>query len=360
VTLALVGTLPVSALNLGLQASTTGLQAKITKLTADISGLTAAVDTQVEVQASFPPSAAGFAAGFASALDVAAMTVAFDPSTWATANVDGNAALLVELGLVDAQIAILDPIVADITAGISAPGIYGWTYAGFAGGFGPALSIASAFGYGGIGATEAVSALVIATELFASWEAFSEGFETGDSAQVNLGETPSQARLRALGGLSGGEWNTGTRAVLNGLRLTLEALRGAKAGIESQIDVSVGLNLPSPAAQVDFGLGLDLDAALDNLLTVSADLTGAIAGIQAEIDATATLSASIATQLSAGGLSFWSYSGAAAGIGGELETALAGGLPGTSSGPRGACYGVVLVSKSPSVWADFGRVFKTS
>jgi hypothetical protein len=358
VPISLAGTFPVSATNLGLAAAVPALNAKIVKLEADASKLTASLDTQIAVSADFPPNPLAHAPAFATALDVAAVAAALNPTTWVSANADNNLDLTADLATVEAQIAIVDPIVTDLDLGLGATGLVGWTYAGRAAAYGPALTSATASGYGGIAPTATVNALIIATSAFASWETFSEGFETGPTADTDLGERPAASRLTYLGSLSGSDWNTGARAQLKGIQLILSALEGQGIGLEGQIAASLGLNLPDPGVVVDAGLAVDFDAAFGNLATVQTDLTAGIAGITANIDATLALIASIEAQLSVGGLTFWSYSGPAGSLGATFAPEVAGGLPGVDD-PSGPCYGLVIACASADDWSAFGQIFKT-
>jgi hypothetical protein len=336
------------------------LTAEVTKLTADIVKFQAALVAQATITASFPPNLVGQAAAFAGALSVASLTAALDPVTWVSVAGDANLSLVADLGIIDAQLAIVQPIAADFAAGVDTGELYGWTYAGRAAGFGTELRAATAGGFGGIGPAEDVSALIVATSLFASWETFSEGFETGTSADADIGQNPTTGRLVALGSLTGGRWNVGVAGILSTVLSLRAELEGLKAALEAQIQISLGVNLPDPTAIVDLGLAVDLGAALDNLVNVQTDLTAGISLLQARIDFLLGLIASIEAQLSAGGLTLWSYTGPAGGLGAALEVELAGGLPGVADGPGGPAYGIAIASKSPSAWADFGLIFKTS
>ena len=356
--LSLVGTFQVSAVNLGLAATVPALNAKIAKLTADASKLTASLDTQATVSADFPPNLVGHAAAFTTTLDPVVLTLALNPATWVTASGDASTDLSADLVAIDAQIAIVEPIEADLTLGLGAGSLIGWTYAGRAATYGPALTAATEKGYGGISPTTQVSALIIATATFASWETFGEGFEVGPSADTDLGERPAASRLTYLGTLSGSGWNTGVEAQLKGIELILSALRGQGLALEGQVAVSLGLNLPDPTVVVDAGLAIDLDVALENLVSVQTDLTAGISGINANIDATLALIASIEAQLSAGGLTFWSYSGPAGSLGATFAPEVAGGLPGVDE-PNGPCYGLVIACASESDWDAFVNICKT-
>lgn len=353
-----VGTSPASTLNLGLGATATGLGVKAAQLGFDVTKLTASLDTQAAISLGFPPDTAAYGAAFLLGLNPVQLASTFTPTTWASVNVTTNADLVADLALLEAQITILEPIAADLRAGVDAGGLSGWSYAGTAAGYGTELQAASARGYGGVATTDDVSGLIIATDAFTSWGSFSIGFNTGDSTRVDLGDNPSSDRLRSLVATTGGDWSTGVRGQLPGLELLLESLNGQRATILAQLDVSAGLNLPDPTAVVDAGLEIDLTAALDNLVNVQTDLDAGISGLNARINAIVSLAANLNAQLSAGGFSLWSYSGPAGQIGAAFAPEVAGGLPGVGR-PRGPAYGIVIVGSLPSAWGQFGRIFAT-
>ena len=356
--LSLVGTFPVSALNIGLAASPAGLAVDVALLTDDIAKATVSIEANILVEASFPPSSS-LAAQFA-AFGVLDLISIFNPANWITLNADANAELLLDLAFAELQLAIMEPLVLDFRIGIGAPGLYGWTYAGNAEGFGATLEAETVAGFpGGVLPSGEVNALVIATNSFTSWGSFGNGFRIGTSGDENLGNQTNIQRLKFVGSLDGGFWNVGVDGLLSGFEIILAGLRGKVSQIQAQIDLSLGLNLPNPIPIIEASFNVDIDVALENMINVSTDLTGEISLLQARIDAILELSGRIAVDLSAGGLTFWSYSGPAAGLGSELATELASGLPGAGEGPSGAVYGLVLASADASNWNDFGRVFKT-
>jgi len=355
----LVGTLPVSALNIGLGASTVAFTADVTKLTGDIAGLTAAIETQIQFSADFPPNLAGFAAAFALALNPANLLAAFNPAAWISLSGDANLELVANLGLVDAQITLVQPVVADLNLGADASSLQGWSYSGQAEGFGRTLESATAQGFANTAPNDNIDALIIATNLFASWESFSLGFNTGESSNKDLGNTTDQQQLQSLGTLTGDDWNVGVKLILEPVRLILTALEQAKAALEAQIEVSLGVNLPDPGTIVDFGLSIDLDAALGSI-EVQTDLEASISGIQFDIDATLAFIADIDLLLEVGGLTFWSYTGPASELGTALADQLSDGLPGTPDGPEAPIYGVAVASSNSAAWAAFGSIFRTS
>jgi hypothetical protein len=221
------------------------------------------------------------------------------------------------------------------------------------------LEGATETGFGRTAADAQIQAVVIATESLAGWQAFSQSVNTNGTANT---PATTAARLAFLGELSGRRWNSGVATLAADLDLLVADFRGRKAGLEASALVAVGLNLPDVSVVVDAGLSIvadiGIDGLLDNMLNVSADITGAIGSVTAQIDAVLSLSASIAAQLSAGGLTFWTYSGTASGLGAALKAELAGGIPG-GSGPRAPAYGLALAG-TPANMTIFGSIFKTS
>lgn len=354
--LALVGTLPVSAINLGLAASLPGLAVPIAKLGADISDLAPAVAGQLQITASFPPNPALYGIAFAglnpvnTALALGSLAITGGPV---------NLSIGAKIGFLQGQISALGAVTAPLTVGLSTGGISGWNYAGRAAGFGEKLEPATAGGYPGAKPDDVIAGVVIATESLSSWGSFSTGFNTGASATLPV--EPDEARLLFMGTLGADKWNTSVTALLARFNVFLGKLRGQKSGLEAAAKVSLGLNLPSvdvlvdTAAQIVAELGFD--GLLDNLVKVQADLQGAIGSIQAKIDAVVELQGAITTQLSAGGLAVWTYSGRAGDFGSSVRAALASGLPG-ANGPNAKAYGLAIAGSVPAM-SIFGGIFIT-
>ncbi len=358
--LALVGTLPVSAVNLGIVAGLSGLSLEISKLTADVSALNAAVLAQAQVSAEFPPNPLSFATALAAQFSVPEITTQFNPANWATMGADVSADLAIQLGLLTAEIATLDALVVSLSAGVDAGGIAGWTYAGRAGGFGIELERATAIGAGALTPDDEVTGIVIATESFGSWGSFSNGVNVGRTAAAEA--TATAQRLSFLGSLDGGDWNTGVLDLLARFRPFLLDLNAAKAGLEASAQVALGLNLPDIQAQVDVGLAIFADLGvtglLDNLVNVQVDLSASIGTINAQIGIVTDLVAELSADLSAGGLSFWTYSGSVRALGTSLHSALQQGIP-SGSGAAATAYGLALIG-TPASMTTFGTIFKTS
>jgi hypothetical protein len=355
-----VGTLPVSAINVGLVACVSGLGVESAKLGVDISGLNAALAGKFEVSANFPPPAPSYAAGIVTQLDPLEVAAQFLPGNWPTMGASASIDTLAKLGIVEGQLAIVENVTASITAGLTAGGISGWSYAGGASGFGESLTDATASGFGKVAADTEIQAVIIGTESFSSWGSFAQGFDVGTSAAAPA--VAAAPRLAFLGEQSAGDWNSGVADVAARLDLFVAELRGLKAALEAQLQLALGLNLPDAQVVVDAGLAIMADVGIDglmlNMVNVQADIDGELEGISVQLDVVLALSADLSAQLSAGGLTFWTYTGPASGLGAALRSETQDGIPG-GSGPSAPAYGVVLAGAAPSM-ALFGNIFKTS
>jgi hypothetical protein len=194
-----------------------------------------------------------------------------------------------------------------------------------------------------------VSAVIIATESPSSWEAFGSTFQVG----------AAQSWLRYLGEYGAARWNLGLGTLMLRIRAFLAKLQALKARIEYQLQVLVGLELPSASVLIDAGAeivaALGLDGLMSNLVNVNVDLSASMDGIQARIDAIIALQAELSASLSAGGLSAWTYSGPAGLLGAEFLSAVLNGLPG-GGGANAAVNGLVLAA-TPEAMNLFGNIF---
>ncbi len=353
----LVGTLPVSGLNLGLVASLGGLTAETAQLSARISDFTTALSGSTQLSLGFPPNLSNFTAGINGALNPLAAAASLGAISVQGPTISGE--LGVKLGAVNARIGTVSSLVATFGGGLSASGISGWCYSGSARGFGRRLAQETLSGFGRTAPTQTIRGLVIATENFGSWGSFGEGFRVGGTDQSPA--DPESDSLRYQGELGGGEWNTGTASLLGRFRLLLGELQGNAATLDASMDVLLGIGLPNPNVLTNIGLDIVADlgipALLDNLVNVQTDLGAAISGLNAQISLVTGLSSAISAQLSAGGLTLWSYDGPAGSFGTGLELEIENGLPG-GSGPSAATYGIALAG-APSVMAAFGSIFTT-
>jgi len=346
VTISYAGSLPVSALNVGLAGSLPALQVEIEKLGIDLSGLAPAVAAKLEVGLDFPPVALSYATELAAHLNLAALTAMLNPLSWVSVTADANADLAIQLGLVNIKLAAALAIAAPLEAGLAVGALSGWSYFGAAQWFGKQLRAATPGGWGKTAQASEIGATIIATENPASWAAFGESFATG-----------VEGDLQYLGELGGWQWSTGLQSLILRLRAFILQLRGLKASIEAQIQVSLGINLPAPQVLLDVGLGLDLGVMLENMITVRADLDIAIGGIQARLDVLLDLVADLQLQLSAGGLSVWIYSGQASQLGPEFAEEIWNGVP-NGNGANATVHGLVIAS-TPANMTSFGSIFAT-
>jgi hypothetical protein len=351
------GTLPVSVINVGLAASVPALAAELAILEADLTSIGLASAGDLEVSFDFPPNPIGAALAIAASnnpLEVAA-NIAAGP----IAGTDLSLEVAAELAFVELQLGVANTVSSSLGAGLESGDIGGFSYAGGALDYGRTLSAATAPGFGTFAPGTTVQAVVIACEDFSAWASFSEGCRT------NAPATPAatgDARLAYLGELGGGEWNTGVADVMRRLRFLLLDLEGQKSTLEAQLEFSLGLGSIDADFLVDTGVEivaeLGIDGLLENMVEVNADFDVALEGGQLKIDAVLALIADLNSQLSAGGLSFWTYSGPAGTLGAALHTELVNGLPG-GSGPNAVVYGLTLVGAPPAM-ATFGNIFKVT
>jgi hypothetical protein len=358
VAISLVGTLPVSGLNLGLVASLGGLTAETAQLSARIADITPALSGQVTVSSGFPPNPVTHAPALSAALNP--VTAAIARAALASQGAAISSELGVKLGGVQGRLTVISNLTATFGVGLNANGISGWCYSGSARGFGRGLEQQTVNGFGRTAPDTNVHALVIATESFGSWGSFGEGFRVGGTDQAPA--DPALDSLRYQGELGGGEWNTGTASLLARFRLLEAELEGNESALEASIDAFLGIGLPTVGDMTDVGLDIFADIGitglLDNLVNVQSDLGAEIGGLNTQISFVTGLSGDISAQLAASGLSLWLYDGPAAALGAELLGEIEDGLPG-GSGPAAPTYGVALAG-SPSVMAAFGAIFTTS
>lgn len=355
-----VGSLPVSAINLGLAGSVAGFGVQAAKLQADIAKLGLSGIAQAQVALNFPPNPASYAGAAVAALNPALLASILNPVTIVGGSVDAALDVTLDLAIVSAQLAVVEPLKASFTAGLEAGGVAGWSYSGNAPGFGSELERYTKNGYGKTAAGDQIQAVIIATESFDSWGAFSQSVSTGGTA--NAEADAALARLAYLGELSGARWNSGVATLSAKLNLFVAELRGKKQALEASLEFMLGLDLPDPTVVVDAGLSvfadLGIDGLLDNMVNVRADIGASIDTVQGKLDLLLDGAASVAAQLSAGGLTFWTYSGAAGGLGAALRSETARGIPG-GSGPGARAYGLALAG-APGAMTIFGSIFKTA
>jgi hypothetical protein len=340
--LSLVGTLPVSALNLGLTAAPVGLQAEVEFLASEILRVQGLFAAQAQLALNVPaPTLA------------AELQVGVSAGALPTISLDMQAEIAIELGFIEAKLAVVGTLVAKLQAGVDAGGLIAWAYSGSTEGFGIQLDGATRFGFGAVDPDTEVQGLVIASESFSAWGNFGLGFNTGRPRQIS-GPVTSQQNLLLLGQLTGGQLNTGLLEVKVPIDLFLFQLRGLKAQAQASLEVSLGGALPSAGAD----LGLDLDAAFDAAINAGVDLDGMVRFLQLRVAGLLDIVANINAQLSGGGLSMWAWRGPAKEFGAALRAELVGGMPG-AGGPSTPVYGLAVACAVPSAWAAFGGIFRT-
>lgn len=345
--LTLSGVLPLSAVNLGLQASIAGLTAKVAKLGVDLTDFGAALEAGILVAADFPPDPTAYGAALAS-FTPADIIAAFDPTTWVALAADSNVDVGIRLGVVSLQVAAVGALFGALDIGLGAGKLWGWSYSGGARQFGLDLTAATQNGFGHTGPTEQIEATIIATESFTSWQQLASSMDLRDPAGLIF-----------LGERTADRWS----AQVADLRLQLgrfkAELDGLKANLEASLAFSLGINLPDPQVVIGAGasvlLDWGLDGLLENLVTVRSDLTATIGAIQADIDAILEMVAQLNAQLSAGGFAVWKYSGRAMDMGREFARAVDNGLP-EGSGPGAGVYGLIIGGSGDAMSA-FASIF---
>ena len=378
--LSLVGTLPVGAINVGLAASLPTYTAKIADLQAQLLGFQKAVVLQVQALAMktmptppgpvpVPPNPVLYASAYV--LNLAAVVNSLDSlQTFFASQVVGMITALPPVlpdprvtDLVAARTAnqasqlAVGTISTQFSAGLSAGSIAAWNYTGSVRGL--AAKFKPVTSWGGVLPTAQVEGLVIITESRASWSAFGEGFATGKSAAVSSPDT-SKALLEYMGSLSGGELNTGVLAAKAPLDAYLAELKGTGIVLDYQLQTFSGIQAPDVAAILSL---LKQQIALPPIPTLTAmfaappiDLALPIASLTAQIASVNANLGSVTAQLSAGGLALYKYSGTASGFGSAISGQLSEGIPG-GSGPGAPCYALALACGIPAAWAAFGLIF---
>lgn len=350
--LTLLGVLPVSAFNVGLALGPTSIGVEIAKLQYDLGNFQGALSAQLQFTPANLPTLPLLQAEMA--LYLAALEGMLNPANFVTAGVEVNGSLTADYAIISGQLALAEQLNATFSAGLDAGGLAMWTYRGSADGFGPSLQAQTVYGYGSVAPSTHVNALVVTTEDFTNWGTFSATFNTGTTADRPV-QTSTERALKFEGYFDGGQLNTGVAELKGQLDLVLADLRGKKGGLEVQLQVSLGLNLPDFSQLVSIATSFSLPDLMPNL-TFSVDLTADISALSADIAALQAQIGALQTTLSAGGFAVWSYSGPVNALGSELTSALSAGVP-SGSGPATAAYGLVVACEVPAVWQSFGLIF---
>ena len=342
------GSLPVSAVNVGLNASLAALDIELAQLAVDLSGLAPALVASVQIGLSFPPNLPVVTAAIGASLDPLNVALQLNPGSVSVYAAPLALEAGIELGLVEAKLAAALAISEPMEAGLAVGGIAGWSYAGTAKGFGDGLQRATEHGFGRTAADTQIQATILATESPATWAGFSEGFHAG-----------SGDGLHYLGQLGASEWSIGLGPIMARIRLFLGQLRGMRATLLAQIQACLGLELPSVDAVLDTAVNavaeLGIDGLIDNLVNVDIDIQALIDGIQVKVDALLNLKINLAASLSGGGLAVWTYAGPASLLGVELQGQIRNGIPG-GNGANASINGLALAA-SPAAMGTFGSIF---
>lgn len=336
--------LPVSGFQIGVSAASVGLSAKAEAIGDVIADLGATLAAQAEYSLSLPPNVTAIGAAVSAGVNLAALAGALTPTAFIAGSADARVEDLALLGLIEARLAVAAELVADLELGVSAGGIAAWQYRGPAAGMGAALAPALAAS-GGVPLGADVSGAIVVTESGAAWAALRGG----------IGALSDAPGVSPLGARSGGEWCTALREPLAEIRAYLLELEGLRAAVSARLQLSAGVGLPSPEVMLELGVGIDLDGAIESLGSVSLDVEAQISGVLARIDALLALAATLDGFLTGDMLSLWRYSGALSALPGEVSGALSGGIPGGAGGAS-PVSAIVLVCRSPTAWAGFGKV----
>jgi len=329
--LSLQGSIPVLSLNLGASLALVGLQADVARLQNLVSQFAEGTLASAELKAGVGVSPADILAGMTAwaSLDIMGPTLDIGASFTADASI--------ELGLVNAEIAIVEQIQAAIAASLGVGGIAAWTYAGNAHGFGSTLadSIKNDWSEPSDNITYA---LIAATEDPTAWKSIKQLWDTGAAAYITSATDKEDLRYR--GELKGAQLNLG--AQIYDFADLLAQLYGLRASLEAQADAYLGIGLPSISA--DFDLSIDVEAVVAAFADFSLDIE--LPDLNFTLGLIAQYSALI------GSADVWLWKGKKGALGTDFNAAISNGLP-NGSGPNSAIYGIVLAAASPEAWVAF-------
>jgi hypothetical protein len=346
VTLQYVGSLPTNGLQIGLVATLPGIAAKIAGLQSLVPELQAAIAGKATMAVNVPPNITGFTAAAGAYLNVGSLAALLNPAAWVSVGASANADIVAKLGLIIPKIELLASISGVLTVGLSAGGIAEWAYRGPCQAFGVRLDSALTRSSGGITRDETVSGLVIVCEDGASWNSFGRGFNVG---------SPSPGEVEFVGSLTGGEVVTGLRLPMLEIEAYLAELNGTRLALEANLELSLGVGLPSVGELLNAGLNLDLSAAIGSLVEIDVSIQAELEALLGKIDVLLDLQGNISASLSGGGLSVWRFSGLIGELGNELVATLESGIPG-GTGSLANVGAVAIACDSPSAWGAFGNL----
>lgn len=355
--LTLLGTLPLSAIQIGVAAALPGLSGRVNATASELSKVQASLAGLLDpsMPKFIPPDPATIAATLATAIAAQKgnLPTAMLPTTWITGGATASGELAVELGLIDAELALVGSIGATLAAGLDVGSLATWAWGGPVGAFGTRLAAATRGGWGKVAPGDPVGGVVIASTAFADWQHFGASFNVGTTARAPASGGGS---LAFLGELSGGKLNTGTLAAKQPIDLYLGQLEGARLAVQASLDLSLGLNLPSVDVLLP-GLSVNLDDLIGNVLSL--DLAGGlelnIAGLTAQLEMLQLELGGFEAMISGGGLSVWKYDGPAGLFGASLEAEIKNGIPNAGDGTS-IGYGLAIACGAPDAWGAFGLI----
>jgi hypothetical protein len=354
--LTLLGTLPLSAIQLGVVAALPGLSGRVNAAVSDLSKVQASLAGALSGSATFiPPDPTTIAATLASAIAAQSGNLSnlVLPTTWITGSVSAGAELAVELGTIDAELALVGEIGATLSAGLDVGSLATWAWGGPVGAFGTRLAATTRGGWGKVSPGDPVSGVVIVSTAFADWQHFGASFNVGPTARA---PASGGGALTFLGELSGGKLNTGTLAAKQPIDLYRTQLEGAKLAVEASLELTLGVNLPSVDVLLP-GLSINLDDLIGNMLSLdlAADLQLNIDALSLQLEALQLELGGFEAMVTGGGLTVWKYDGPAGRFGASLEAEIKDGIPNAGDGSS-IGYGLAIACGSPSAWGGFGLI----
>ncbi len=329
------GDIPMAVLNVGITAVLPAIEANIGIMLSDLAAL---IPLPV-LQAAFnlnPPTLPNPAALIAAGDNLVAYAQALNPATWVTAAANVNLDVVLELGLINAQIAVVAQAVAAIEAGVNTGGISTWCYSGPAPT--PMRTLLDAGACQRYLRTQVIDAIIVATDADGVWDAFAAGFN-----DAGLRDSPGP-RLTFSGGASAGNLLFALGRAFDVAYQFLLELGARKLQLEASLDLTLGLNLPAPP---DIMLDVPFDLGS---ITANIDFDLMIGAVQLQIDAMLDLVADLEAQLSLGRLACWRFRGPAGNLGAEVAQAV-----GARFG--GDVRAAVMTFAEPAAAASFATVF---
>ena len=133
--------------------------------------------------------------------------------------------------------------------------------------------------------------------------------------------------------------------------------------LQAELDALLAFTFTPPSISADIALAGDILANLNaNVGITPPDISAQatiIADLIAQLTPQITLVLGLVNLLATAGLHLYAYTGSVSGLGTQLNSALASGLPG-GSGSAQACAGVVAVATATAAMGAMPQIFKMS